>query len=346
MYRRGKTFCCTRYSRASRKNSKFERQHVNKDKHCQTSETIASIHPDRNTMGPPRQPKFRISAPRPVNEVTTPPSQSTRTVPNVNNSRRAHAWIMMFSVVVFQLCWLGTVSRSLSRQPILQDDIFNVSKRVIAQQVHGHPYMAISVPSNRESIPVFYNLFVNPDLKSDVPRVIGLVEEQLSLLPPKNHDIFVTTIGMHVNISAATMMNNSNATEIGYHEVGSEILTLHSLWEYCQNHADQSVMYLHSKGSFHNRPENDLLRRFVTIGAAECSLHMDRSRQHDAVSSSCDVCSSRFSPYPHPHTSGNMWTAKCSYVAKLINPLDFEERMETVRAQEVLFPFVLQSRAD
>ena len=38
--------------------------------------------------------------------------------------------------------------------------------------------------------------------------------------------------------------------------------------------------------------------------------------------SSCNVCSSRFSPIPHAHVSGNMWAAKCEYIQTLMNPVE------------------------
>ena len=44
----------------------------------------------------------------------------------------------------------------------------------------------------------------------------------------------------------------------------------------------------------------------------------------------CNVCSSRFSPVPHPHTSGNMWLARCDYIKKLIDPLIFEAAMNSL----------------
>eukprot|EP00984_Skeletonema_dohrnii_P038784 scaffold42455_cov322-Skeletonema_dohrnii-CCMP3373.AAC.1 len=42
---------------------------------------------------------------------------------------------------------------------------------------------------------------------------------------------------------------------------------------------------------------------------------------------SCDVCSWRFSPLPHPHNGGNMWAARCNYIRKLINPVMFPKSM-------------------
>lgn len=37
------------------------------------------------------------------------------------------------------------------------------------------------------------------------------------------------------------------------------------------------------------------------------------------------ICSSRMSPLPHPHTSGNMWLAKCDYISQLIDPKALSE---------------------
>jgi len=42
----------------------------------------------------------------------------------------------------------------------------------------------------------------------------------------------------------------------------------------------------------------------------------------------CNVCSARFSPIPFFHMTGNMWTAKCSYINQLIAPIEFEAKMD------------------
>jgi hypothetical protein len=171
------------------------------------------------------------------------------------------------------------------------------------------------------TIPVFYNLYVNPDNQSDVPRVRQLVSEQLSGLTPEIYNpIYVQSIGHPMTIP--------NTTMIGHHDSGTEMLTLHSLWDYCLNHSDETVLYLHSKGSYHNRHENDLLRRFLTFGAVQWTS--TTSTKEIKLPDLCDVLSSRFSPYPHPHTSGNMWMARCRYISKLIHPLAFTDKMEQV----------------
>jgi hypothetical protein len=76
--------------------------------------------------------------------------------------------------------------------------------------------------------------------------------------------------------------------------------------------------------SFTPTPENDLLRRFLTKGAL--------SEECANMPTTCNVCSSRFSPLPHPHTSGNMWAARCDYVSRLIEPKDqFQRAMRQFR---------------
>ena len=84
--------------------------------------------------------------------------------------------------------------------------------------------------------------------------------------------------------------------------IGSEMLTLYSLWRYCKQNIGSKVIYLHSKGSFHPKRSNDLLRNLATRAAL--------SKECSSIPSSCNVCSSRFSPFPHPHSPGNMWLSR------------------------------------
>jgi hypothetical protein len=160
------------------------------------------------------------------------------------------------------------------------------------------------------TVPVFYNLFVAN--QADAPRVERLVQEQLDLLLPE-HALFLHSIGHPLHIQSAKLLE--------HHAQGDEVETLRSLWEYCTIRPDSKVVYIHSKGSFHDRPENNALRRFLTTGAL--------SRECLNLPSHCNVCASRMSPLPHPHVSGNMWLARCDYIQKLINPKHFEARLST-----------------
>lgn len=180
------------------------------------------------------------------------------------------------------------------------------------------------IPDTATSIPVFYNVYVAN--QSDFDRVQALVNVQLSYLQSYHHPIYVNTIGYDGRVISILPDNNNMTTSImlGHHRNASELVTLQSLWDYCHDHPNQRVVYLHSKGSYHNSVENDIMRQLLTIGALseECAVHTD-----NIVS---NVCSYRFSPFPHPHTPGNMWLAHCSYVNNLMGPFTFYDQMNVV----------------
>jgi hypothetical protein len=166
--------------------------------------------------------------------------------------------------------------------------------------------------TKNENIPVFYTLFVDQNAnETEVKRVEAIVFEQLANLKPIHHPVFIHSIGKTLPIPNTTLLH--------HHESANEEVTLLSLWRYCQNNTHSKVVYLHAKGSFHPSRQNERLRQFLTAGALsdECA----------SLPQSCNVCSSRFSPFPHPHTPGNMWLAQCDYVSKLINPMKIEDRM-------------------
>ena len=138
-----------------------------------------------------------------------------------------------------------------------------------------------------------------------------IVEEQLGLLDAELHDAHVSVTSIGHRLSALP----GNAFVKEHHDEGGEDLTLRSVWEYCNSnpHPSVKVVYLHSKGSFHPNESNHRLRSFVTQGAL--------SKECANLPAHCNICSSRMSPLPHPHTSGNMWLARCDYIARLIDPM-------------------------
>lgn len=162
------------------------------------------------------------------------------------------------------------------------------------------------------SIPVFYNLYVAT--ANDSSRVFDLVSDQMIHLRPEHKPVYIQSMG-------PIQLSIPNTKLLGHHSNGTEMVTLRSLWNYCTEHPTEKVVYLHSKGSSRNSPENENLRKFLTKGAL--------SRECSTLPTTCNVCSSRFSPLPHPHTSGNMWLAKCDYVRLLKDPNIFETLMDT-----------------
>lgn len=140
------------------------------------------------------------------------------------------------------------------------------------------------------------------------------------------HRVFAHSIGVP--------MRNLNTTILGFHQEGSEMITLHSLWEYCSINNDAKVVYMHSKGSYHPSLDNSNLRAFLTVGAL--------SRDCLDLPDTCNVCASRVSPVPHPHIPGNMWLARCEYIRKLIDPNLFTQKMEKVTKRfEPIGPFCI-----
>jgi hypothetical protein len=135
-----------------------------------------------------------------------------------------------------------------------------------------------------KDIPVFYNLYVNNASDADgIKLVSDIIQEQFSFLKAHHKPVFVNSIGKEFPIP--------NTTLLKHYEEASEVVTLRSLWQFCLTHNDTNVVYLHSKGSFHPSPQNDHFRRLITLGAL--------SDQCATLPSTCNVCSSRFSPFPH-----------------------------------------------
>lgn len=181
----------------------------------------------------------------------------------------------------------------------------------------------------RPNIVIFYHLFI--DENKNIPIVSAVVKEQLQLIPdPKNTEIRINSIGAEPTMSNFNLSSEleKRAKIIAHYPTGWENVTLHDLWSFCRKKGtdpDQLVVYLHSKGSFRGLSDPGLWkvqsfhRGYVTRGALsqEC-LHMPKD---------CNICSTRMTPFPYAQTPGNMWAARCGYVANLKNPLTFGEDM-------------------
>jgi len=167
---------------------------------------------------------------------------------------------------------------------------------------------------------VFYNLFAKD--AADVPRVAELVRDQLSRLDPEHQELRINMIGAITGISMLGLNATLAEKATSHHyEEGNEDVTLHDIWSYCQTaQPSQVVVYIHSKGSFHDSPQNARLRSYATAGAVS-----EECRQMPAE---CNICSSRMTPIPYPQCSGNMWASRCSYVSKLMDPKKLVDAME------------------
>merc|ERR1719195_437933 len=120
-------------------------------------------------------------------------------------------------------------------------------------------------------------------------------------------------------------LNCSKCYRGPHYNQGWEYHTHYELFKYCQRNPAEQVAYIHTKGSYNPRSNpGGRLRRFVMKGVT--------SKECYNTTGKCNVCASRFSPSPHPHIPGNMWSAKCSYIQKLANPMWFQQNMSLVYA--------------
>jgi hypothetical protein len=255
--------------------------------------------------------------------------------------RRCPAWLCNLSAATLMVLVIAellnghrdthrftkTISFSSERisQPQAMSDDHRVGVERLNSQSDNPTFLESTTPPTH--IPVFYNVYVANRTEHD--RVQHLVMDQLSYLKSYHHPVFVHTIGYPLSIP--------NTTLLEHHTTASEHVTLHSLWDYCQSHPQDKVVYLHSKGSLRVTRSNDRLRQLSTLGALsdECATHTD-----NIVS---NLCSYRISPFPHPHVPGNMWLAHCSYVKNLLEPNIFQEQMNTVRQRLEVKPHVRPS---
>lgn len=118
----------------------------------------------------------------------------------------------------------------------------------------------------------------------------------------------------------------------GHHEKMSEQHIFQNLYDYCVQHESHSVIYLKTApGFFHwnnrTRKHQYWWRHHLTAAATseEC-LKPSPFREREQ----CHVCGLQFTPIPAIAFPGNIWSAKCTYVRRLINPADFNEQVADV----------------
>ena len=188
--------------------------------------------------------------------------------------------------------------------------------------------------------PIFYNYFVPLNATRNAERIAREQMKERSMSAEPNNTMLYTLIG-NPNITNDWCLPNCRMRE--YLEVGDEIDTYHALWEYCQTHSDEIVTYTHDRGSFHNTKMNEKSRRFATKAAFECRkfmIDMANETQTTAkgLGNACNVCTGKFNFLPQFHSSGNMWTAKCSYIRNLLPPKNYSATMQLMYETTLLHP--------
>mmetsp|Transcript_98500 Transcript_98500/g.256661 ORF Transcript_98500/g.256661 Transcript_98500/m.256661 type:complete len:419 (+) Transcript_98500:115-1371(+) len=176
-----------------------------------------------------------------------------------------------------------------------------------------------------DSLTVFYHIFQSDASGGEVLSA-SIVREQLSVATSSTgfgavqRFNFIFVGPDHSAVPA--LLNCSTCQQLEHRAAGDEVITLQHVHDHCVQNPTGRVLYMHSKGSFHNTPENVVFRRFITKGAWSDACQ--------TMPQSCSACASRFSPLPHQHYPGNIWVARCEYVSRLIPPVKMVAAMEQV----------------
>lgn len=174
--------------------------------------------------------------------------------------------------------------------------------------------------SGNDTIAIFFNAFVPPrGVGAGPENAIRIIKEQLGQRNEsamRDVPVYYTLIGENVRDSIFT----HNCHMLQYVTNGNEELTLGSLYDHCVRNPSARVTYIHDKGSFSKRPANTKRRRYVTKGVLSDACAT-------MPAETCNICSLEFSVLPTHHAPGNMWTADCSYIHKLLPPKQFASKM-------------------
>ncbi|KAL7543967.1 hypothetical protein ACHAWF_007493, partial [Thalassiosira exigua] len=182
------------------------------------------------------------------------------------------------------------------------------------------------------SVILFYNLFI-PDEDEGAKHAIEVITEQLGQIASsiqklendkRSAALFYNSIGNarafpedKMKSLCSSLHPQLSCREIGRYETASESVTLQDIYDFCQNedNAESRVTYIHSKGSYHQTEVNANWRRALT----DAVVHPDCLSPSD---DRCNVCGAQFYTRFSTIFPGNMWTAKCAYVKRLLPPIE------------------------
>jgi hypothetical protein len=201
-----------------------------------------------------------------------------------------------------------------------------------------HSIKNYTTNASTETLPnwtIFYNIYVPPDRGQEgYDNALRIVQEQINQIgrsyaasfSGKPVLIYYNTLGAD-NIVTPEWMNelcsreyNMLCQHIQHHTTGYEALTLTRLHSYCKMHPTRKVVYMHTKGSYHDNPLNENWRYALTHAV----VHQDCLVPPDDT---CNYCGLQFFPIWGTFMAGNFWTASCSYIEKLLPPVEYRRKM-------------------
>jgi len=187
------------------------------------------------------------------------------------------------------------------------------------------------VKANNETA-IFYNVFIPPETRvEDLSHHLDIIKNQLEYRERSEYaeaPLYYFSIGKDI----IDFPNCVNCQKLGHTATGDETLILSKVHEFCTEHPEKRVAYIHNRPTVETHESNEMSRRMLSkaVFSDECFLLKNPLTRTSDEKCKCNVCSARFSPLPHYHTSGNMWVADCAYISKLIPLVLFGQKMNHV----------------
>lgn len=176
----------------------------------------------------------------------------------------------------------------------------------------------------RGPLAIFYNIYIpTSDVVSEVTNAVDIVKEQIGQIAASPAcrqplTLYYSIIDNAAALNATVMEKlcvdncpNLKCKLLKVYKTGSETVTLRQLHGFCRKYPHYRVTYLHTKGSFHVSIKNTNWRRLLTAAAIspECVNPPDAT---------CNLCGLQFFTQFTFFVPGNMFTASCDYVQKLL----------------------------
>lgn len=167
---------------------------------------------------------------------------------------------------------------------------------------------------------IFYNGYTNPQSPAASFVVMEQQFQQIRRLAP-NSTIHFTTIAYNGTEAILSLCETYHLTcrHLQHYNDGFETVTLAHLHKFCSQESNAIVTYLHPKGSHSARPDQTAWRTLLTEAAL--SSHCLSAVRHETFQ--CNICVLTFYWIWAHLPAGNIWSARCDYIAQLMDPFQY-----------------------
>ena len=270
--------------------------------------------------------------------------QKKKKITDIRRPYRILIFTTFFLFTSFRRLHITTHFEFMASLPDDDVSIANESNGVEERSISSNS--DISTLAKGSNLIIFYNLYIPHDTEG-IANAVSVVKDQIgqiasalksmeddensSATKEKRGVVLYNLIGNYA-FTSQQMVDQCHMLHprldchlIRHYENASESVTLNNLHDFCSKDEHQShrVVYLHSKGSYHNNKFQRHWREELTTS----SLHLNCLHAPEQ----CDVCGAQFYTRFALMFPGNMWTAKCSYIQKLLPPVEggeYEKRKE------------------